>query len=150
MPPYGAISGHVGFEPPLLEPLPPELLPEPPPDPVDPLDPLDPLAPELLLEPPLELELPPPPELELLLPSAPPSEGPVNVVPPHAHMAAAPATIQSLVRMSRTSGPATTQVRYHQQSEPFQADCSAPLCRAPDTHVMVEPAGGLLPAHLIP
>jgi hypothetical protein len=153
VPPLGTFGGggHDGFEPPLLEPLPPELLPEPPPDPVDPLDPLDPLAPELLLEPPLELELPPePPELELLLPSAPPSEGPVNVVPPHAHMAAAPATIQSLVRMSGPPGPSPTQVRYHRQSKPFQDDCSAPLCRAPDTHVMVVTGAGLLPVHLIP
>lgn len=138
MPPVGAIGGHDGFEPPLLEPLPvplleplpPELLPEPPPDP---LAPLDPLAPELLPEPPPELELPPePPELELLPPSAPPSEGPVNVVPPHAHIAAAPATNQSFVRMSRTSQPSSTQGRYQEESKQFRRDHSR-RCAAPRT-----------------
>ena len=150
MPPYGGIGGHDGFEPPLLEPLPvplleplpPELLPEPP---------LDPLVPELLPEPPLELELPPElPELELLPPSAPPSEGPVNVVPPHAHIAAAPATIQSLVRMSRTSQPSSTQVRYQEESEQFRHDHSRPCAVSRTRTSWSELRGGLLPVRLIP
>jgi hypothetical protein len=150
VPPFGAFGGHDGFEPPLLEPLPvplleplpPELLPELPPDP------LDPLAPELLPEPPLELP-PELPELELLPPSAPPSEGPVNVVPPHAHIAAAPATIQSFVRMSRTSQLSSTQVRYQEESEQFRRDHSRP-CAVPRTRPSwSELRGGLLPVRLI-
>jgi hypothetical protein len=110
VPPDGGVDGQEGFVPPLLDPLPPELLPEVPPEllPEPPLDPEPP--PELLLleppEPPLEPE--PPPEPELLPPSVPPSVPPENVAPPHAHIAAAAAAIQSFARMSRTSRPRDT------------------------------------------
>jgi protein TonB len=132
VPPEGAADGHTGFAPPLLEPLPEPPL-EPPLDPLlEPLpEPPPPELPELLPEPPLEPEPPPElPEPDPLPPSVPPSVFPTNVAPPHAHIAAAPATTQSLACMSRTSRPCPTQMKYQLESEQLRADpllcCAAP------------------------
>ena len=117
------------LEPP-LDPVPPELLPEPPPELLDPLLELD-VPPELLLEPELLLdpELLPEPDPP---PSVPPSVFPVNVAPPHAHIVAAPATIQSFVRMAPTSALSCQQARYQRITLQFQPDCS-PSCAVPRT-----------------
>jgi len=129
--------------PPLLEPLlepplelvPPELLPEPPPELLDPLLELE-VPPELLLEPVLLLdpELLPEPDPP---PSVPPSGVPVNVAPPHAHMAAVPATIQSFVRMAPTSRILVSASRVPAGNPAVSARLLALVCRTPDTHVMV-------------
>jgi hypothetical protein len=142
VPPLGGDDGHEGVLPPLEEPLDPPL--EPPLDP--PLEPLLPEPPELPPELPLDPELPPelllepdpPPELpELELPpSAPPSVEGVNVVPPHAHIAAVPTTIKSFARMSRTSQPTIRKGSTNGKASCFEGFPS-PLCRAPDTPVMV-------------
>ena len=141
VPPLGGDGGHEGVLPPLEEPLDPPLDPplEPPLLELPELQPELPLDPELLPE--LLLEPDPPPELpELELPpSAPPSVEPVNVAPPHAHIAAAPTTIKSLARMSRPPAPAIRKGSTNGKASYFEG-FPAPLCRPPDTPVMVLPS----------